>query len=80
MQDVAQQHVVVSKHPVQVPDPAFFLCVQRWGVTLADDFVPSAATTEYTSFLLRAAEHEVSAHVLGCWAWMKAVIAMRERC
>jgi len=40
--------------------------MQRWGVTLADDFVPSAATTEYTSFLLRAAEHEVSAHVVGC--------------
>jgi len=54
------------KAPVHTADPVLFVCVQRWGVTLADDFVPSAATTEYTSFLLRAAEHEVSAHVVGC--------------
>ncbi len=70
----------ISKNTVQVPlnlhtifkhqcTPLIQCCsfvMQRWGVTLADDFVPSAATTEYTSFLLRAAEHEVSAHVVGC--------------
>lgn len=53
-------HITVQSH---LADPGLLVCVQGWGVTLADDFTPSAATTEYTSFLLTTAEKEVSARV-----------------